>query len=567
VTHRLAFILGILLVIAAPAVAPRPTAAVPGSAFLEQVPVRIRAQIAHRSGDSGFICRGELLCAIHLLPSLYEERDFRPAWLDAQGLRPMGHALVRHLHQSDQDGLRPDDYHLSAITSLVDALPTPALPLAADQVADWADLDLLLTDAYLLFSAHLFRGRVNPETLHNDWVLVDHPVDITAVLKTAVTEAQLEQVLDLLRPAHADYTGLRTALHTLRKVAEQGGWPQVPEGPTLRREDRHARVLPLRQRLHIGGDLPEVQMPGEPDRFDDRLHEAVLRFQRRHGLTPDGLVGQKTLQALNVPVQQRIRQVELNLERWRWLPSDLGRRYIVVNTADFSLRVVAHGTVAMQMRVVVGRPARRTPVFSAPLTHMVIHPQWTVPPTIAVEDILPRLVEDPGYLEQNGIALYHGWNADGMPIDPFAVDWRLYGKHRFPFRLVQAPGRLNPLGKIMFLFPNKFAVYLHDSPARDLFGRVQRDFSSGCIRVEDALSLARYLVKDDSDWSPARLQELIDSGRRQVVHVKRPLPVHLLYMTAWVDHDGGVQFREDIYGRDLALDQALEKRPSVKAMR
>ena len=250
----------------------------------------------------------------------------------------------------------------------------------------------------------------------------------------------------------------------------------------------------------------------------------------------------------------------VNLERWRWLPHDLGARYIIVNTADFNLKAVENGRVALQMRVVVGRPARRSPVFSANMTYLVVNPYWNVPTTIAVEDILPELQKDVAYLAQRGIRVFQNWELDAPEVDPATVDWHAYHANRFPFRLRQDPGPNNALGRIKFMFPNPFAVYLHDTPNRSLFKRVQRDFSSGCIRVEAPFVLADFVLAGDERWTPNALTEAIEKGETRTIRLNHPVPVHLLYMTAWADETGVIQFRSDIYDRDRDLDRALSQR-------
>jgi murein L,D-transpeptidase YcbB/YkuD len=309
-----------------------------------------------------------------------------------------------------------------------------------------------------------------------------------------------------------------------------------------------------------GGDLRNPGPPGEPDVFDEALAAAVKRFQSRNGLEADGVVGPQTLAVLNIKVGQRIRQVELNLERWRWLPESLGDRYISVNTADFMLHVVEDRRTVLSMPVVVGNPERRTPVFSSQMSHIVVNPDWTVPFTIAVEDILPKAIAAPDYFDKRGISVYWGWDEKAPPIDPRHVDWRAYGVNNFPFRFVQAPGPTNALGHFKFMFHNKFAVYLHDTPHRAHFDRVERDFSSGCIRLSDAPALAEYLLRDDPDWPARRLRSLLAEDESRVIRIKHPMRVHLLYMTAWVDEEGTLQFRRDIYDRDVDLARALAGR-------
>jgi len=528
--------------------------------FWDQVQVQLKARITARAGQEGFVCRDEPICGSPIIPPFYVRRQFKPVWIDKYGLNPAASALLRTIRRADREGLHPADYHLQAIETILAAKGEAPFAPRADQADAWSDFELLMTDAFLLFSTHLSGGRVNPETLHTDWLLSERSVDLMAALGSVVSETDLDQTLNHLRPTHISYRRLQEAWEHLRRLADHGGWPQVPAGAALRPGQRDPRSLDLRQRLYISGDLTSEEMPDDITLYDDPLIAAVQHFQRRHGLKPDGLVGRQTLRALNRPVEDRLRQVELNLERWRWLPRDLGNRHIVVNTADFSLKAVENERTVLSMRVVVGRPARRTPVFSSRMTYLVFNPYWTVPRTIAVEDILPRLGHDADYLTRQGIKVFAGWQAGGLDMDPKLVNWPAYSADHFPFRLRQEPGPLNPLGQIKFMFPNKFDVYLHDTPNRSLFHRVQRDFSSGCIRVEDAVGLAAFLLGDPQRWSPQKIREALKTGTRQVHFIPHPLKVHLLYMTTWVDRSGVLQFRDDIYDRDRDLDRALKQR-------
>jgi murein L,D-transpeptidase YcbB/YkuD len=252
-------------------------------------------------------------------------------------------------------------------------------------------------------------------------------------------------------------------------------------------------------------------------------------------------VDEETLAELNVPVQDRIRQLQVNMERWRWLPGSFGDRYILVNVPEFRLDLVEGGKTAYTMRVVVGKDQSRTPAFSDKMTYLELNPAWNIPDTIAREEILPKLASDPGYLARNNMEVIP--DTDG--------------------RLRQRPGPDNPLGKIKFMFPNEYDIYLHDTPADHLFSRTERDFSHGCIRLEKPLELANILLKGDPEWTPEALQAAIDSGEQKTISLDRPLPVHILYWTAWVEKDGSVQFRKDIYGHDEQLEKALADEPPI----
>ncbi len=325
---------------------------------------------------------------------------------------------------------------------------------------------------------------------------------------------------------------------------------------------RDGRVVPLRARLAATGELSEEGSAVEdPERFDEEVARAVLAFQRRHGLGVDGIVGPATLAALNVPAAEHARQIQLNLERWRWLPADLGRRHVFVNAANFELDLVEDGREVFTSRVMVGRPYRRTPVFSDRISYLVLSPYWHVPHSLAVQDQLPAQRRDPGYFAQAGIRVFRGWGQDAVEVDPAAIDWSRVSASSFPYRLRQDPGPRNFLGGVKIMFPNRFNVYLHDTPSRALYERSRRDFSSGCTRVEKALELTELLLQDVPGWNMARIRQAVERGREETVRLPRSVPVHLLYQTAWAAPDGAVHFRHDIYERDTPLAAALGEPP------
>ncbi|BBO89988.1 L,D-transpeptidase family protein [Desulfosarcina ovata] len=513
----------------------------------------------HGDGDT-VGCQGEILCGTQLLPTAYDKRDDLPLWVDDGCSVERATHLFDLIGKATEDGLNPADYHHHAIQHLLAAICERRTTGIAVPPAWWADLDLILTDAFLLYGSHLSTGRVNPETLGTDWKIHPGSVDLMAVLDSATApDGNIETAMDALRPPYDGYHSLRRALARLRVLAPANGWSTVAGDKTLRPGDRAAAVTALRHRLTESGELNPARPVTDTAFFDSQLAAAVKRFQRRHGLEPDGIVGRKTVGMLNVSVEQRIRQVALNLERWRWRPRDLGNRYVMINTADFRLDAVEDGQVVVTMRVVVGRPARRSPVFSARISYLVVNPYWNVPTTIAVEDILPELRKDISYLSRHNIRVFENWQSGAREVDPATVDWRAYHANRFPFRLRQDPGTHNALGRIKFMFPNPFAIYLHDTPHRSLFRRAQRDFSSGCIRVEAPMALAHFVLAENPTWTDDKLTELIDSGETRTIRLRHPVPVHLVYMTAWTDETGSLQFRSDIYQRDRDLQKAFDR--------
>ena len=334
----------------------------------------------------------------------------------------------------------------------------------------------------------------------------------------------------------------------------------MPSGPLLRRKHRGSRVSLLRYRLLVSGDLEEKNNPVS-DLFDAHLEKAVKRFQKRHGLRIDGLVGPNTLKALNVTVLERINQIMANMERLRWIPNDIGMRHVLVNIADFKLDIIDKKDKVLSMRAVVGRKSRGTPVFKSRITHIELNPYWNIPPKIASEDILPKILKDDDYLTKEKIRVYAGWGKNAPEIDPKHVPWSSIRPEYFPYKLRQDPGSKNAMGRMKFFFPNKFDVYLHDTPARGLFNEIKRDFSSGCIRIEKPIELASYLLNGNHEWTRDKILELIDEGSHRIIWIPNPIDIYMLYLTAWTDEEGILNFRDDIYGRDVALLEALQQRP------
>lgn len=498
---------------------------------------------------------GRTFLARSALPGFYEARGFTPAWTDAdRGLRRVD-ALLRAVRRADDHGLDPEVYHLAALDSLAAEARTQPLPRVA------ADLDLLATDAFLVLGSHLLHGRVNPESINPEWLANRRSARLDTILARAIETERIEETLYGLAPQQERYRRMLAAAAILRGIVAEGGWDPVVGETTLEPGSRGPDVAALRRRLAASGDLPDPVEANagtaDPELFDAALEQAVRRFQTRHGLTVDGIVGAGTRRALNVPARTRLRQVHINLERWRWLPEQLGTRHIEVNIPGFDVRVVERGDVVATHRAVVGRPYRATPMFSGTMTYLVLAPYWHVPPTIAAQDKLPAIKADPGVIARDRMTLLE--LGTDVPVDPSTVDWSSMTGSAFNsrFRLRQDPGAFNALGNVKFMFPNRHNVYLHDTPGRELFDRTARDFSSGCIRVERPLELAEYLLRDRPGWNRDRIEETVRGGVERTVPLSEPLQVHLLYWTAWMDEEGMPHFRDDIYGRDDVVWRAL----------
>ncbi len=499
---------------------------------------------------------GERIYSVVLVQSFYKGRNYRPAW-SRDGHLMQADSLVRAVEEAYGDGLTPGYYHLSRIKSLVNRAEKHSP--ASEHMAN---LDILLTDTFLTLGCHLSGGCVDPVTIKSEWFAKRREVDVSSVLEKAVRKRQIREALMRLRPEQGSYERLRQALARYRALSFRGGWPRVAAGPLLKKDSTSYRVAELRKRLAASGDL-KTEGPESEGLFDEKLEQALISFQKRHGLKADGVVGPATLSALNVSLKQRIRQMELNLERLRWILGNKEHRAIVVNIANFRLNVIENGKSVLSMKVVVGKPYLRTPVFTAKLTYLVINPSWNVPDSIARKEIIEKIKKDPHYLAKENIEVLRGWGSREEEIDPETIDWSKITPKNLSYRFRQKPGPLNALGRIKFMLPNKFDVYLHDTPARRLFSENVRTFSHGCTRIEKPVELAEYLLRD-AGWTRKKILDSIAEGKEQKVRIPHPLNVNFLYLTAWVDQEGALQFRNDIYGRDKRLDEALRRKPAVQ---
>ncbi len=528
------------------------------SASADKLQGALKEIVTQIESEPGLRVAGERIFMADELIRFYSERDYRPLWssADQDGRRQIRTAL-HYFATTDGSGLCAADYHLPFFRELLSHFTIEENYYGLPRLRWSGWYELLLTDALFHYTLHMIEGRVPADSIQEGWNLRKKKVELSRVVNFAFENDELDKVLGDFHPDDENYRALQQALERYRELEALGGWVPLPEGESVRPEMEDLRLPALRTRLLLSGDLAATT--DDSWRMSTADSEALRRFQRRHGLYPDGVLGERTLAALNVPVEDRVRQIELNLERWRWLPKTLGRNYLLVNIADFSVSLIDNGETVLSMPVVVGNSFRKTPVFSADMKYLEFAPYWYVPKTILEEDKLPLIRQDPDYIERNHYELI-AWDRQTR-IDPQEIDWESLEEEDFPGLLRQKPGPWNALGRVKFMLPNSYAVYLHDTNEPHLFGQSNRQFSSGCIRLKRPDELAGYLLQDKG-WDADDVAAAMAAEEPRKVYLKKSLPVHVLYWTAWVDENGLVNFREDIYARDHDLLQALIRVPS-----
>ncbi len=494
-----------------------------------------------------------------VLKRFYENRSYKAAWAGPDKSFENAGALVSFIENSGQQGLFPGYYHLEVIKTLI-------IKIRKDGISDPEDtavLDLLLSDAFIMLGCHISAGCVNPVTVEADWHSRRNDIDMAVFLEDALKSDNIRESLMILLPPHDKYQRLLESLENYRAIEDSGGWPPIPADRMLKLGEKGEAVRILRNRLQITGDLT---YDDERADFDEGTERSVIGFQKRHGIKIDGIAGPETITALNIPVEERLKQIIVNLERMRWISRNLGHRYIMVNIADYILNVVENNESVMSMEVIVGKPYWNTPVFTDEISYIVFNPTWSIPRSIVRNEVIHKIKRSTTYLKEQGIRLFNGWSHDAEEIDSETINWDEATAGNFRYILRQDPGPLNPLGRIKFMLPNRFNIYLHDTSSLSLFSRTARAFSHGCIRIKRPVDLAEYLLHDDPEWRRINILDAMYDERELKVMLASPVRVHILYMTAWVDEKGILQFRKDIYGRDERLYEALKTKPSVQSL-
>ncbi|MEA2115510.1 MAG: L,D-transpeptidase family protein [Thermodesulfobacteriota bacterium] len=529
------------------AVAQEPATA---NSYIQQHIEQIQVQQKYRVGEEQIIARD-------LLPPLYSNNQFKLLWHNTSSVTQ----LLKAIGQSNLEGLTPGDYHLKSLQRLVKQRTA-----GMDYPSLKADFDILLSDAFIRLAYDKKFGKVDPQRLNPDWNLPEKKIGRDLVLRVdkAIANGTVDTSLNTLSPQFPIYDHLKNALAKYRRIQEMGSWQPIGYGPVLKPGMEDARIPILRKRLLSVGEL--TVSDHDFLLFDKQLEQAVISFQQRHYLEADGVIGKQTLSVLNQSVEQKIDQIRVNLERARWILHDLPDSYILVDIAGYSLVYHHKGKVIWNTRVVVGKPFHETPVFRADMKYLVINPTWTLPRSIITNETLPKIIRDPSYLQINNFEVI---DHQGNWVNPASINWHSYSGRSFPYGIRQKPGPHNALGRIKFIFPNSHAVYLHDTPSRSLFGKDQRAFSHGCIRVDQPVTLGELILKNDGqNWDKDRIEAVIDTQKITTVKLNTHLPVMLLYWTVNASNgDDNILFKQDIYGRDKALlmelDGAFKFRGSV----
>lgn len=478
--------------------------------------------------------------------ALYQDAE-QLHWLDGEQLNALGEVAVQWLQKADQHGLKSRDYQLPRLLRQLNNI----------NQHNARETDELLTATFLRLTEELAVGRIRPAVADPDWHITGDFFDGIAFLNELLsqnTEAvALNKAMQALLPEIPDYAFLQQTLADYQQMARQGGWPAIGNMPLLKPGEQHAELVNIRRRL--AAEFDDASVHNNPiDIYDEQLVSAVKKFQQRYSLKVDGIIGSATHKAMTKPVSQRINQLRTSLERLRWLPDDPGERYLLVNLAGYKLSAITGDTIALNMRVIIGRSYRQTPSFSSDMSHIVFNPYWNVPNKLARLDILPKQQQDPDYLTTQQFQVFEKIDDQRVERRIDDINWQLLSSSYFPYTLRQRPGPLNALGTMKFMFPNPWSIYLHDTPQKDLFAQSQRDFSSGCIRVEDPLALAAFSLNQPDS---AQLIDGVLASRQNTGHIlKTPLPVYAVYQTAWLEN-GEIRFADDHYGRDARMAKFL----------
>lgn len=508
----------------------------------------IANKFSSMNGATRMMCAPLLRCSLSLTTQFYTARNYQPVWNRNGKLIPEANQVINLLRHSYQDGLNPFDYHVRELRQMEQQIMTAESANSVVPLSLLADFDVTLSDAYLLYSKQMEFGRVDNSVAYPKWQVSKRSANVLALYQTAVSNNSLLQNLTKLTPSYHGYTQLKAMLAKYQQIAASGGWQTIPAGGALKKGSQGKRVSILADRVAATEDY---SVPETGAIFDNNLQDGVKQFQSENGLKATGVVDSLTLQSLNIPVEQRIKQIQFNLDRMRWLPNELGNPYLIVNIPNYSLSIIQDGKLELTMPVIVGGGGdNKTCITNSQISMLELNPYWGIPFRIATKEYLHKIQESPTYLEAHQIRVYR--NSDNQEVDPASIDWKNVTAKNFNYFLRQDPGKKNALGKIKFMFPNDCGIYLHDTSNPNLFSKKLRSLSHGCVRVSEPTVLANYLIEGNSNWNASKLESAIKTGNHKWVKIADPLAIHTVYWTTWVDNQNHLQFRKDIYKTESA---------------
>lgn len=482
----------------------------------------------------------------------YGRRNYNLAWSNEGEFLPQTSMFINKLQNLINEGAEPANYNATSLRSMYyDILNRRKRNPETSTLRK--NIDVLLSASYFKYARDMWKGKVDPNDEKLAWNIEKKKIKYGKTLDAILEDKSDENPFTKFEPTHEEYKKLKLALAKYNELDKNGGWqPLNLDKGKLALNDTSKDVSNLCKHLIITGDLS----PGNKDSiFTSSIEAGVKKFQKRHGLKEDGIVAGETLKEINVPVKKRIKQILVNMERWRWVPEKFSDNYIIVNIPEYKLHVYEYNKKAWEMNVIVGSAATSTPIFNDIMEYVVFSPYWNVPKSIADNELLPLLRSNPVVLEKENMEMYAG-NDPNASISPYSIDWSKVTPSNNKYKFRQRPGRGNSLGLVKFLFPNEYDVYLHDTPTDHLFSQHERGFSHGCIRLEEPQKLAEYLLKDDSDWPKDKIKKHMMAGQEKYVKLKEKMPVYIVYFTTWMDENGQIHFRDDIYGHDNKLAKA-----------
>jgi murein L,D-transpeptidase YcbB/YkuD len=490
------------------------------------------------------IAEGESVFIDSLLLKPFNSKELKEFYL-ASGYKSVWQSnkdrknILEQLSKSDEEGLNPANYNIYKLQKF----EKKYILLNHNEKANY---DVLLTRSLQKYISHLTSGRLNSKSFYTNWDLNDNTIDVNETIVILLKSDSLAYKLEGLKPNYVVYKSLKRALKIINSYPKDT-FSRIEIKNKIVLNDTNPSLINIKSRLIYWKDMrPKDSLTSI---YDSETNEAMKKFQIRHGLAADGVIGKGTLDALNFSKRQRKAQIIANLERWKWFPKEMGEEYLIVNIPDYKLILVKDKDTIRTHKVIVGRDKRPTPVLSSKLSNVILNPTWTVPPTILREDVIPAISRNRSYLSQTNIKIY---DKNGSEVS--ANDWNLSESKKY--RYVQSPGTFNSLGMVKFSFPNRFSIYLHDTNHRDFFGKQKRSLSSGCVRVDNPFKLAEYLIGDETNWNIEKITETLQSEKTKHIKILNEVQIHILYWTAWSEKNTLI-FRDDIYNLDAVLFQKL----------